>query len=297
MSSPALLSLLLAAAAAHPPAALHPPAAVIADPPRNAAHPAGVDAFTIPSHGSIMNAVLYTAAGDQPHPTLILFHGFPGNEQNLDLAQAARRAGWNVLTFHYRGAWGSTGSFSFAHCEEDAVAALAYLRQPAVAERDHIDTKHIAVAGHSMGGMMAARLAADDPAVIGAALIDPWDIADTGHSLSTNADAHASFLKTVQGYMPALAGTSAEALVAEAERADPSLDLVGTAPALANRPLLIIGAEHGIGRMGASAAAAARVAGGKQVTGETLPTDHGFSDMRIALASRLVAWLQKLPTH
>ena len=34
---------------------------------------------------------------------MILFHGLPGNEQNLDLAQAIRRANWNVLTLHYRG--------------------------------------------------------------------------------------------------------------------------------------------------------------------------------------------------
>jgi pimeloyl-ACP methyl ester carboxylesterase len=59
----------------------------------------------------MLNAVIYVAAGKGPHPTLLLLHGFPGNEQNLDLAQAARRAGWNVLTLHYRGSWGSPGPF------------------------------------------------------------------------------------------------------------------------------------------------------------------------------------------
>jgi pimeloyl-ACP methyl ester carboxylesterase len=297
----ALLSLLLAAAhpavAPHAAAAPHAPAAVIADPPHNAAHPAGVDAFVIPSHGSPMNAVLYTAAGDGPHPTLLLLHGFPGNEQNLDLAQAARRAGWNVLTFHYRGAWGSGGAFSFAHCVEDTAAALAYLRQPEVVARDHIDPKRIAIAGHSMGGMMAARAGADDPAIIGVALIDPWDIADTGRSFATSPEARAAFGKDVESYMPALAGTNPEALLSEVEHADARLDLIETAPALASRPLLIVGAARGIGRSGAAAAVAARVAGGKQVTAETLPTDHSFSDMRIALASRLVNWLQHLPAH
>ncbi|MDO8912512.1 MAG: hypothetical protein Q8N10_08825 [Phenylobacterium sp.] len=32
-----------------------------------------------------------------------------GNEKNLDLAQAVRRAGWNAVTFNYRGSWGSPG--------------------------------------------------------------------------------------------------------------------------------------------------------------------------------------------
>jgi len=41
-----------------------------------------------------MNAIVYEAQGAGPHPTVVLLHGFPGNEQNLDLAQAIRRADW-----------------------------------------------------------------------------------------------------------------------------------------------------------------------------------------------------------
>ena len=75
----------------------------------------------------------------RPHPTVLLLHGFPGYEQNMDLAQAIRRAGWNVFTFHYRGAWGSHGDFSFTHASEDCAAMLAYLRVPANATRLGVD--------------------------------------------------------------------------------------------------------------------------------------------------------------
>ena len=68
--------------------AIHP--AVTSDPSPDAAYPAGMSAFVIPSGDGAMNAVMYTAAGAGLHPTLLLLHGFPGNEQNLDLAQAAR---------------------------------------------------------------------------------------------------------------------------------------------------------------------------------------------------------------
>ena len=68
-----------------------------------------------------------------------MFHGFPGNEQNLDLAQAIRRAGFTVLTLHYRGAWGSPGVFSFTHALEDADAALAWLRDPATVAKFNLD--------------------------------------------------------------------------------------------------------------------------------------------------------------
>ncbi len=267
------------------------PAAVTVDPPIDAAHPAAMAAFVIPSADGTLNAVMYTAAGAAPHPTLLLLHGFPGNEQNLDLAQAARRAGWNVLTFHYRGSWGSLGTFSFAHCAEDAANALAYLRRPETTARFGIDPTRIAVAGHSMGGMMAARIAADDPGVIGAFLIDPADFAAIGRSFADPGQREDFLVGEVRGDMPPLAGTSEDAIMSETAHAGPALDLVAAMPALAGRPLALIGAKRGIGFMAQAAATAARKAGATHIEAETLATDHSFSDMRIALADRLVTWL------
>src|SRR5690348_815018 len=152
-----------------------PPSPAIEDAPIDKSVPAGMTAFVLDSEGAGMNAVVYTAAGAEPHPTLLLLHGFPGNEQNLDLAQAARRAGWNVLTLHYRGAWGSEGDFSFGHAAEDAANALAFLRTPEAVAKFRIDPRRIAVAGHSMGGFMAASAAAGDPDVVGLWLLDAWN--------------------------------------------------------------------------------------------------------------------------
>ncbi|MCB1685750.1 MAG: hypothetical protein KDI31_14745, partial [Pseudomonadales bacterium] len=86
--------------------------------------PPGLIAPQIFSQGAQMNALLYTANGPGPHPTVLLLHGFPGNEKNLDLAQALRRAGFNVLFFHYRGAWGSDGDYSLPGVLDDIVTAL-----------------------------------------------------------------------------------------------------------------------------------------------------------------------------
>src|SRR5436190_23204246 len=122
------------------------PRAVIADLPASASNPAAMAPIVIVSHAAGLNAVMYSAAGVGRHPTLLLLHGFPGNEQNLDLAQAARRAGWNVLTFHYRGSWGSGGAFSFGHCAEDAATVLAWLRSPEAVARFRIDPSRIAIA-------------------------------------------------------------------------------------------------------------------------------------------------------
>jgi dipeptidyl aminopeptidase/acylaminoacyl peptidase len=83
--------------------------AITSDPAPDKLHPALFDTFQLPSHGALLNAFVYIAAGAGPHPAVILLHGFPGNEKNLDLAQAIRRSGYNVLYFDYRGSWGSPG--------------------------------------------------------------------------------------------------------------------------------------------------------------------------------------------
>src|SRR5215472_3787493 len=144
-------------------AAAQTPAAITTDPAPDKANPAAMQSFQLPSHGALLNAIVYVAAGPGPHPVVILLHGFPGNEKNLDLAQSIRRAGWDVLFFNYRGSWGSLGAFSFTHAIEDTQSAIAYLRDPANAAKLRSDPKYIVLVGHSMGGMIAANVAATDP--------------------------------------------------------------------------------------------------------------------------------------
>jgi predicted alpha/beta-fold hydrolase len=84
------------------------PAAIYTDPPADAAHPASMTVLHIPSHGVEINGLLYAPPGSGKHPTLVICHGLPGTEKNLDLAQAVRRAGWNAVTFNYRGVVGQS---------------------------------------------------------------------------------------------------------------------------------------------------------------------------------------------
>src|ERR1700676_4797017 len=147
------------------------PASIYTDPPADAAHPAKMTVVHIPTHGLLINGVVYQASGAGVHPTIVICHGLPGNEKNLDLAQALRRAGWNAVTFNYRGSWGSPGNFRFAQILEDANAVLAFLRDPASATMLGVDTGRMVLAGHSMGGWVVAHTAAQDHGIIGAILI------------------------------------------------------------------------------------------------------------------------------
>ncbi len=281
-----LASAVIAPAIAREPA-IHP--AVITDPAPDAANPARMDAFVIPSGEGAMNAVMYVAAGSGVHPTLLLLHGFPGNEQNLDLAQAARRAGWNVLTLHYRGSWGSPGIFSFTNAAEDAFNALLFLEEASTVAKYRIDTSAIVVGGHSMGGFMAAEAAAAEPRVAGLFLIDPWDPAQTVAALAT-PQGEAGWKAEVAGDLPPLSGASYESLTAEIKGDAQKFDLGRKLVGYGRRPLTIIGAERGIGAMARKVGADAQSANPNSRL-MVWPTDHSFSDKRIALADALVRFL------
>jgi diadenosine tetraphosphate (Ap4A) HIT family hydrolase/pimeloyl-ACP methyl ester carboxylesterase len=266
------------------------PKAVIADPARDAAHPADMAAFTVPTGGVRVNAMMYLASGDQPHPTMLMLHGFPGNETNIDLMQAVRRAGWNVMRINYRGSWGSPGKFSFANARADGEAAVAFLRDPANVAKYHIDPTRIVVAGHSMGGFMAADAVAADPKAVGAILIDAWDIGKRKADL-VDPTKRKTALEGLRDNTPPLAGTSAELLAKEIETTSAKLDLEALSARIADRPMLMIGAEHAGAPTTRKLAAAARQAQAKALTETYMDTDHSFSDSRIALEAEVLRWL------
>ena len=245
-----------------------------------------------------MNALFYLAGGLGPHPTIVLLHGFPGNEQNLDLAQAIRRAGWNVLTMHYRGSWGSPGVFSIAHVLEDVDAAVAFVRQPDVAAKYGIDTRRIVLGGHSMGGLATAAHVRADNRLLGAVLLDAWNAGETGEELSklspaelekTAPERFDDLGNSLQGATPV---STAKEVVAH--RVD--WNYLSWAKSLTHTPLLIIGASKAGGEQNRKLAEAVTAAGGK-VRSVTITSDHSFQDHRIALAGLVVDWLEKLPNQ
>jgi pimeloyl-ACP methyl ester carboxylesterase len=263
------------------------------------ANSASMQTMQIPSHGALMNALVYVAAGAGPHPVVILLHGFPGNERNLDLAQDMRRAGWDVMYFNYRGSWGTPGDFSFAHGIEDTHAAIAYLRQPEVARSLRLDPDRIVLIGHSMGGFMAVEAAAADPAIKAFATISAADMAGRMQAVlakEKRPDAIAAMAHGLaeEGMAP-LAGCTPEGLadeLADHVASWPFMDKVG---ALKDRTALIVTSDDGLAQDNNAFAAALRKAGDRHVTTVHLPTDHPYSDKRIALSHTVLAWLAGLP--
>ncbi len=270
------------------PALAEVPPAITTDPVHNAAHPARMEVLHIPTGGVLINGVAYVAAGAGPHPTLVLCHGWPGNEKNLDLAQAVRRAGWNVVTFNYRGSWGSPGAFHFAQVPQDAAAVLAYVRTPEVVAKLRGDPHRIAIAGHSMGGWATALVAAHDPALIGAITISMGDLGAVGTL------PHADLVKLAAENTEALAGTSPEAMADELAAGSAAFMARAAAIGLARQPLLVLTSDDGLAPQSDALAAAVRSAGGKVTTAHAA-TDHSWSDARIRLETLVLDWLAGLP--
>jgi uncharacterized protein len=264
------------------------PRAIYTDPPADAAHPAGMLVLHIPSHGVLINGLLYRPSGVGPHPTLVLCHGLPGNEKNLDLAQAVRRAGWNAVTFNYRGSWGSPGVFRFAQNLEDADAVLAYLHDPANEARLEINTKRIAIAGHSMGGWVTAQTAAHDRSLIGAILISAADMGQMGN------DSREKIVALMADNMESLNGATAESMADEVIEHANAFRLDRTVDGLTQMPLLVLSADDGLAPMTDALVNAIRAKGGNKVTSTHAATDHGWSDHRIYLESTIITWLAEL---
>jgi pimeloyl-ACP methyl ester carboxylesterase len=266
------------------------PKAIYTDPPADAAHPAGMVVLHIPSHGVLINGLLYRPSGAGPHPTLVICHGLPGNEKNLDLAQAVRRAGWNAVTFNYRGSWGSPGVFRFAQNLEDADSVLAYLRDPANAAKLEIDTKHIAIAGHSMGGWVTAQTAAHDRGLIGAILISA---ADMGH-MGQGGGSREHLVSLMGDNMESLNGVTAESMADEVIANAKAFGFDRTVDGLTQLPLLVLSADDGLAPGTDALVKAIAAKGGQKVTSIHAPTDHSWSDRRIYLESTIINWLAEL---
>ncbi|QWT19359.1 alpha/beta fold hydrolase [Bacillus sp. NP157] len=275
------------------PAADAPAKAGLLAPPATAK--ASMESMQIPSHGSLVNGLVYVAAGTGPHPTVVLLHGFPGNERNLDLAQDMRRAGWNVMYFNYRGSWGSPGAFSFANSIDDVAAAVAYLRQPDNAKRLRVDTSRIVLVGHSMGGFMAVQGAAADPAIKGIAMISAADFGGMYAAMQAKGSRTDAIGKMAAGLanegMAPLAGCTPASLATELADHGAAWAFPMKVAALKDRPAFVITSDDGLGAADDAFADALRKAGDRQVTTLHLPTDHAYSDQRTELSQALLRWL------
>lgn len=254
-------------------------------------HPPAMIDLNFDSHGDRLNGILYQANGAGPHPTVVLLHGYPGNEKNLDLAQSMRRAGFNVLFFHYRGAWGSGGDFSFTHVIEDVGSAISYLR--AQADEYRVDAESILLIGHSMGGFAALQGAANDPDIKCVVGIAPADFGLAADLIQANPEMGKGFASGADG-LTMLRGWSGDIVLEELKNNRSAFSLIDLAPKLNNKHVLLIAGDKDTAvapdifhkPMVAAYESQADI----KLTHTIIPGDHAFSYSRIQLIETVLDW-------
>jgi pimeloyl-ACP methyl ester carboxylesterase len=260
---------------------------------RESGPPPAMHELVIDSGGKRMAALAYVAAGAGPHPTVILLHGYPGNEKNLDLAQAIRRSGWNVLFFHYRGAWGSEGDFSLVNAEADVQSAIDFLRTRETAGLLRVNTNRIALVGHSMGGHMALAGLTADAGVVCAVSLDGANMGVLAPAASADPEAFAGFKAYTDGLFM-LHGWDGEALQEMLIEHGEALDLVPRMALAGQRPVLFLMADSTDVPVDVHArplTAALEASGNHNWVLEIIRDDHSFSASRQVLAARVNSFL------
>jgi predicted alpha/beta-fold hydrolase len=108
------------------------------------------------SNGIKLDAKFYPANKTDKVPTVILLHGFPGNQSSpLGLAEKLNNAGFNILVFNYQGSYRSEGNFSFDSCIANVGAVFNFLTDSRNQVHFNIDTSKIVICGYSFGGTIA----------------------------------------------------------------------------------------------------------------------------------------------
>lgn len=176
----------------------------------------------------------------------------------------------------------------FPQTIEDTDAVLVYLRDPANVKRLGIDTHRIAIAGHSMGGWVVVNTVSHDHGLIGAILISGADMNKFGdvprdHLIAEMADS-----------MDSLAGVTPESMADQLRALGKNSRFENAAPGLTQTPLLALTADDGLAPDTDTLVRDIYAQGGHRVTSMHVPTDHSWSDCRIALESTILIWLSRL---
>ncbi|MBI9071767.1 MAG: alpha/beta fold hydrolase [Melioribacteraceae bacterium] len=252
-------------------------------------------AVTFNSSGSKLLGSLYLTGGKQLQPTVVLAHGFPGNEHNQDLAHAVRRAGFNVLIFHYRGSWGSEGVFSFSNSIEDIISAFEFVKSEKVCGNYNLDPKRVVFIGHSMGGFATFVNAEKLKGVNNLGFI-------AGFNFGVLADliklpfAEEKVLEHLGAGAEMVAGTNAKKLLKEIVENKDRFNILNYVKALSEKNLLMIASKHDSTAMINFHHKPLMKAFKKHKLLREVIIDggHVFSTKRIELARCVVNWLNSI---
>lgn len=250
----------------------------------------------IKSHGEQLIGAMLTSWDSGPCPTVILLHGFPGYEDNHDLAHSLRRAGLNVLIFHYRGCWGVGGTFTFANCIEDVKESINFICDEENIKKFKIDRENIFLVGHSMGGFLTLTNCRDER-IKASVAISPYDFGLKGCVMKENKEELKDGIEMFSDAILPLNNTDTMKLIDEVMINGEKWRLSNKAEELSKEKILIIAATkdvvgpnvlHHIPLM-----KEIHKYNKDNVKEVFIETDHSYSNKRILLSQIIAEYIEK----
>ncbi len=264
----------------------------------NTQFPSSVAPVIFESNGCKILGTMLIASGEELHPVIIMLHGFPGNEINLDLAHVFRRQGFNVLIFHYRGCWGSEGAYSWKNLTEDLDAAVKFIKSDESKEQFRIDRNKIILIGYSMGGFAALYYSVFHNEIKNVVSIAGFNSGAFGEILKLSKDIYQHSLEKIRNASLLVKNTSTENLLNELIENKDKWNLLTYVSKLSLKNLLLIGAKYDttapIEIHHIPLVTALSLVNSGNFIQYILECGHSFIDKRIELARIISNWLTKI---
>jgi len=259
--------------------------------------------MSIPSGDARMFAAVHLAAGSAPAPTVVFRTGhlsgtrpeWPHPEVDADpdipVLGVIRDRGWNVLALQYRGYWGSTGRFSYAHMLADTDTVVAYLRSERIGRALQVDGARVALLGSSMGGGAALLAAGHVPGLRCVAALAPFNMGAFLEAAQAKGGLESILRGPREGRMIDWVDTDEQLrdFSANVERYDVRRQL---APLAGRHVFVAAGTDDAVVPLaGLRALGDEMRTSGIALTYAELPDDHVFSRGQAVLGKRIAQWL------
>jgi len=263
--------------------------------------------ITINRDGVLLKGKYYMSEGIGNFPTVVLLHGFPGNEIDvLGIGKKLSEVGINALTFNYSGTHQSEGEFNFDNTQKDIGAVFEFIHQSENIHKYKIDTTRIILGGYSYGGGMAMTYAANHIEIR-----EVFSIAGNDHGafmkeykrnpeMQKEINKMFEELKAQPGTVRFGPGGTAKG-IAEMKiiELNPTFDLRNCAPLLVQKSILLVAGwddnNASVENIVLPLYRALNKEKAQNVRIIAFQDDHSFRNSREELAQKIIEWIKAAP--
>jgi len=260
--------------------------------------------IAINRNGVLLKGKFYVAEGEGIFPTVILLHGFPGNENDvLGIGNKLSQSGMNALTFNYSGTYQSQGLASFENQQKDIQAAFDFIHHLENINQYKIDTTLIYLGGWCHGGGMALAYVINHPEIKTVFSIAGNDFGEFMREYARNPEMQKMIdqmfdsITAPKGPVRFESGATLKEMAAVGiENINPMFDIRKNAPILAQKDILLIcgwdDAQITVDQFILPLYRALQKAKAKNVRIIAFQDDHYFRNSREEVAQTVIEWIK-----